>query len=56
MQRSRATTLLVILAYVGFVSLGLPDGLLGVVLGASQRCRVHAKPPASTSWPTPTIA
>jgi len=30
MQRSRASTLLVILAYVGFVSLGLPDGLLGV--------------------------
>ena len=30
MQRSRASTLLVILAYAGFVSLGLPDGLLGV--------------------------
>ena len=30
MRRSRASTLLVILAYVGFVSLGLPDGLLGV--------------------------
>ena len=30
MQRSRASTLLVILAYTGFVSLGLPDGLLGV--------------------------
>ena len=30
MQRPRASTLLVILAYVGFGSLGLPDGLLGV--------------------------
>lgn len=30
MKTSRSSTLLLVLAYVGFVSLGLPDGLLGV--------------------------
>jgi fucose permease len=30
MSTTRSATLLVVLAYVGFVSLGLPDGLLGV--------------------------
>jgi len=30
MASPRASTLLIVLAYVGFVSLGLPDGLLGI--------------------------
>jgi hypothetical protein len=54
MQRSRASTLLVILAYVGFVSLGLPDGLLDVATPSIRSTFALAPEPGVTnllSWP-----
>jgi hypothetical protein len=41
MRQPPASSLLVVLAYVGFMSLGLPDGLLGVAWPSSDIFPLH---------------